>query len=53
MLVRVVAPHFVAGLIVEHDRIVKTAPILKRFTGSRFGWFQIFAGGQKWVLEVI
>ena len=29
MLVRVVAPHFVAGLVIENGRCVEAAPILK------------------------
>ncbi len=36
MLVRVVAPHFVAGLVVEDGKVTEAAPIL-RYT---LGWPQ-------------
>ena len=47
-LVRVVGPNFVAGLLVENDRCVFTAPILRHYMGQpadklrqsfkRLGW---------------
>jgi hypothetical protein len=33
MLVRVVAPHFVAGFEIESDRCYRAAPILRWFVG--------------------
>lgn len=30
LLVRVIAPHFVAGLIIRDDRCIEAAPILRR-----------------------
>lgn len=38
MLVRVVAPHFVAGFVVEDGHVVETAPIIRymhRWTADR------------------
>lgn len=33
---RIVAPHFVAGLIVHKDRVVEAAPILRWASGMRW-----------------
>jgi len=30
MLVRVLAPHFVAGFVIRQDRVIEAAPILRR-----------------------
>lgn len=36
-LVRIEAPHFVAGLVVTDDVVVRTAPILKYMLGWSLG----------------
>ena len=51
-LVRVTAPRFCAGMEIEGEKIVWTAPILRAWRGQKFGWFQLFAAGQKWKLEI-
>lgn len=33
---RIVAPHFVAGLVVDEDRVVEAAPILRWAVGMRW-----------------
>lgn len=34
-LLRIVAPHFVAGVVLDDGRVVETAPILKYMKGWR------------------
>jgi hypothetical protein len=34
MLVRIVAPRFVAGMILDRDRVIDAAPILARYIGK-------------------
>lgn len=38
---RIVAPHFVAGLVVEEGLVTETAPILARWRGRR--WVEVRA----------
>jgi hypothetical protein len=38
MLVRVVAPHFVAGIVIEKGICVAAAPILRRCQGASVHW---------------
>lgn len=43
MLLRVIAPHFVAGLIVTKDKVTEAAPILSWAIGKNAIWcFQYF-----------
>lgn len=37
-LIRVEAPHFVAGLIVDHGRVTDAAPILRWSVGKQWAW---------------
>lgn len=58
MLVRVVAPHFVAGLIVEPDeweelRCVQAAPILRWAVGKRREDLQEYFRRSGWEASVI
>lgn len=54
MLVRIVAPHFVAGLIVDaHGRVCHAAPILRRFIGRDYqGLLPTFARNG-WAIEAL
>lgn len=50
-LVRVVAPHFVAGLMMHRDRCVQAAPILR--WAERKPWYQIkqYLERRRWEYE--
>lgn len=50
-LVRVDAPHFVAGLLIENDRVVRAAPILAWTIGKPFYQVEMYAKRSGWVVE--
>jgi hypothetical protein len=52
-LVRVVAPHFVAGLIVEGDRCVRAAPILRWAVGKRAAELRAAFARKGWRASVV
>lgn len=52
-LVRVVAPHFVAGFLVYEDRVVKTAPILRWMKGMRGEQSMAAMERKGWTWEVL
>ena len=37
MMIRIVAPRFVAGVVLEEKRVVRTAPILRKMQGWTLG----------------
>jgi hypothetical protein len=43
--------HFVAGLIVRHDRVVFSAPILKKLVGHPFRDVKNYLKFQKWEIR--
>ena len=45
---RIVAPHFVAGLIVDHGRVAQAAPILRWAEGRRWGNVRRYLKAQGW-----
>lgn len=52
-LVRVVAPHFVAGLIVDGDRCVEAAPILRWAVGKRRAELRAYFKRRRWSARII
>ena len=53
-LVRVVAPRFVAGMIMEGDRCIDAAPILWRHVlGRTLAEIARFSTGRGWQIEVV
>jgi hypothetical protein len=53
MLVRVVAPHFVAGLVFDGDVVVRTAPILNWAKGKRRDWLRDYFQQKGWKASVV
>lgn len=51
-LIRITAPHFVAGLLLEKDRVVMTAPILKYMLGWHVVKVKTYARKKKWLVDV-
>jgi hypothetical protein len=52
-LVRVEAPHFVAGLVFQRGKCVEAAPILRWAVGKRWPWFKGYCFGKDWQLLVL
>ena len=50
-LYRIVAPHFVAGIIVRNDRVWRTAPILKWMWGKKFSELHSYFNRKRWTYE--
>ena len=53
ILVRVVAPHFVAGLVVEGDRCVDAAPILRWAIGRDRDGLRAYFARKGWRASVV
>lgn len=53
MLVRVVAPHFCAGIILENDVVVRAAPILNWAVGRRREWLRSYFASRGWDASII
>jgi hypothetical protein len=51
MLVRVLAPTFTAGVVVEFGWVVHTAPILRWARGRTWEWFREKTYARGWKLE--
>lgn len=54
-LFRVVAPDFIAGLVVKNDRVIRAAPILIKlgWLGRSLKWIEIRALMQSWDLKEV
>jgi hypothetical protein len=52
-LYRIVAPHFVAGVIVEGGRIVVAAPILRWSVRMPLERFAAYCKGKRWGIEEV
>jgi hypothetical protein len=52
---RIIAPHFVAALIVDHDSniIIRSAPILAWARGKSFKSTEDYFNRKKWEIELI
>ena len=53
ILVRVVAPHFVAGLVIENDRCIQTAPILSWAIGQMADDLRRYFEAKGWKASII
>ncbi len=53
VLVRVVAPHFVAGMVLENDVVVEAAPILRWAVGRGMGWLRAYLARKGWRASVV
>lgn len=54
-LLRIVAPHFVAGIILRDDVVIKAAPIVRYMAVNKWSYWRVFGYCQEkaWSLEVI
>jgi hypothetical protein len=50
-LIRIVAPHFVAGLEAEHGRVVRAAPILRYMLGWEGARVAGYCRSKRWTWE--
>jgi hypothetical protein len=53
MLVRVEAPHFVAGIVLENDEVTRAAPILKWTLGKDRAYLRTYFRTKGWRATVI
>ena len=53
MLVRVVAPHFVAGIIVEENKVIDAAPILRWSIGMTRHQLKTYFVRKGWKASII
>jgi hypothetical protein len=53
MLVRVVAPHVVAGLVMDGERCARAAPILKWAIGKRREELRRYFASKGWKASVV
>lgn len=53
MLYRIVAPHFVCGVVIENGKITTAAPIVKYMLGWTRQRLQTYAAGKGWTVEYI
>jgi hypothetical protein len=54
VLIRVVAPHFVAGAILRDDACVEAAPIIRYMAIYRWSYWRVlsYCAEKRWELEV-
>jgi hypothetical protein len=54
-LIRIVAPHFVAGVVFAHDEIVRAAPIVQYMARNRWNFWRVlsYCEEKRWELEVV
>lgn len=52
-LVRIAAPHLVAGIVVKGDRVILAAPILRYMTGWSADRVRSFVRGKGWSATVV
>jgi hypothetical protein len=50
-MIRITAPHFCAGVIVEYGRITRAAPILRYMVGWSVERAIAYARGKGWKVE--
>jgi len=53
ILVRIVAPHFVAGLILRDGKVIRAAPILKWTVGKQQKWLSQYFKSKGWKATII
>lgn len=52
-LIRILAPHFVAGLLHDGQRVCRAAPILRWAVGKQVGVVQAYCQRKGWGWEVL
>ena len=52
MMIRIVAPHFVAGVVLT-DRVIRTAPIVKYMIGWEPGRVRTYARSKGWQTQIL
>ena len=50
-VVRITAPHFVAGLVFQRQRVIEAAPILRYMIGWASGQMIRYCKGKRWTWE--
>ena len=53
MLFQVTAPHFCAGLVVDGDRVVRAAPILRWTVGKNRAYLREYFTRKGWRVEFV
>lgn len=53
MLVRVLAPTFTAGAVIQKGRVADTAPILRWARGQSWEWFRTKVKARGWSMEIV
>jgi hypothetical protein len=53
MLIRITAGHFVAGVVLKHDKVVKAAPIIRWMVGHNRNWIERYCATKGWDAEEI
>ncbi len=53
VLVRVVAPHFVAGLVLVRDQCTEAAPILRGAIGKTRAELRAYFAGRGWKASIV
>jgi hypothetical protein len=53
MLVRVEAPHFVAGFVMDGNVCTRAAPIIKYFVGRPADWIRAYCATKKWRANIV
>jgi hypothetical protein len=52
-LVRVVAPHFVAGLVIVDDTCTRAAPILRWAVGKNADYLRSYFRRKQWLATIV
>jgi hypothetical protein len=50
-LVRIDAPHFVAGILIENDHVVRGAPIIAWMIGKPEGFVEWYCRRKGWLFD--
>jgi hypothetical protein len=53
MLVRIVTDYFVAGVVLENNRVRYTAPIVKYMQGWNAGRVRSYAKSKGWLTQIL
>lgn len=53
MLVRIVAPHFVAGIVMDGDTCTEAAPIMRWAIGKRRGFLSGYFRNKGWKAAIV
>ena len=50
-MIRIDAPHFVAGVLIEDGKVTKAAPILAWMIGKPEGYVEFYCRRKGWLLD--